>query len=185
MHPRGYAQLLPDHATPEQRQILEETRARFGTVPRAVALIALSPAMFRAFEAGIAAFDQTSLTAVEREVVILVLARDIGCDVCTTMHSATLARLGARTVAAEIATGLPGDPRLAALARFVASMLVHRGDVEPTTWDTFLAAGFTRAQALEIVIGIGTYTMSTYANRLTGAHGVTRDSRSAAAASAS
>jgi hypothetical protein len=33
----------------------------------------------------------------------------------------------------------------------------------------FLASGYTRQNALEVVLGIGTYTMSTLANRLTGA----------------
>ena len=32
-----------------------------------------------------------------------------------------------------------------------------------------LASGYTRQHALEVVLGIGTYTMSTLANRLTGA----------------
>ncbi len=30
----------------------------------------------------------------------------------------------------------------------------------------FLAAGYTHRNALEVVLGIGTYTMSTFANRL-------------------
>ena len=34
---------------------------------------------------------------------------------------------------------------------------------------SFLAVGYTRQNALEVVLGIGTYTMSTLANRLTGA----------------
>jgi AhpD family alkylhydroperoxidase len=185
MSTRGFHELTSADATPAQRQILDETRARFGMVPPAVARLARSPEMFRAFQAGTNAFDQTSLTPIEREVVILVLARDIGCDVCTAMHTALIARLGAREVAVEIAAGVPDEPRLAALARFTASMLEHRGDPEPGVWDAFLAAGFTHEQALEIVIGIGIYTMSTYANRLTGAHGLIRGSRSAAAASAS
>ena len=33
----------------------------------------------------------------------------------------------------------------------------------------FLARGYTTQNALEVVLGIGTYTMSTLANRLTGA----------------
>ena len=33
----------------------------------------------------------------------------------------------------------------------------------------FLASGYTVQNALEVVLGIGTYTMSTLANRLTGA----------------
>jgi hypothetical protein len=34
---------------------------------------------------------------------------------------------------------------------------------------SFLASGYTAQNALEVVLGIGTYTMSTLANRLTGA----------------
>ncbi|MFF2568445.1 hypothetical protein [Streptomyces sp. NPDC058084] len=33
--------------------------------------------------------------------------------------------------------------------------------------DAFLAHGYTRGNALEVVLGIGTYTISTFANRLT------------------
>jgi alkylhydroperoxidase family enzyme len=33
----------------------------------------------------------------------------------------------------------------------------------------FLGHGFTRRNALEVVLGIGAYTLSTLANRLTGA----------------
>jgi len=33
--------------------------------------------------------------------------------------------------------------------------------------DAFLAHGYTRQNALEVVLGIGTYTVSTFANRLT------------------
>ncbi len=49
------------------------------------------------------------------------------------------------------------------LARYAA-----RDVGEPALRD-FLARGYTTQNALEIVLGIGTYTMSTLANRLTGA----------------
>ncbi|MFJ6697187.1 hypothetical protein ACIQM4_14105 [Streptomyces sp. NPDC091272] len=32
--------------------------------------------------------------------------------------------------------------------------------------EAFCAAGYTRRNALEVVLGIGTYTLSTFANRL-------------------
>ena len=43
------------------------------------------------------------------------------------------------------------------------------GDVDDVTLREFLARGYTTQNALEVVLGIGTYTMSTLANRLTGA----------------
>ena len=43
------------------------------------------------------------------------------------------------------------------------------GDVSDQTLQDFLAHGYTTQNALEVILGIGTYTMSTLANRLTGA----------------
>jgi alkylhydroperoxidase family enzyme len=43
------------------------------------------------------------------------------------------------------------------------------GDVGDQALAEFLARGYTGQNALEIVLGIGTYTMSTLFNRLTGA----------------
>ena len=148
---RGFRDLDESSAPEAARPILEATRAEFGVVPSVVARMVAAPALFEAFRAATQAFERTSLSPVEREVVILVIARDVGCEVCITMHSRLLRRIDQ-----------------SALAAFTRELLVTRGDVGAESWDAFLGAGYTRAQALEIVIGCGAYTMSTYANRLTG-----------------
>jgi len=185
---RGFTTLTTETATTAaQRAILEHVAAQFGGVPPAAGRMAHSPALFAAFQAGLDAFEHTTLTATEREVIVLVLAREIDCDVCVGIHTAIAARLGERALARTLVEGrTPDDPKLAALARFTEDVWARRGDVQRGTWDAFLAAGYTRAQALEILIGVGTYVTSTFANRLTGAHTrarVTPDSSSAAAAS--
>ena len=43
------------------------------------------------------------------------------------------------------------------------------GDVPAEELEAFTRAGYTARNALEVVLGIGTYTLSTFANRLTGA----------------
>lgn len=48
-------------------------------------------------------------------------------------------------------------------------MLATAGAVDDATLQAFLAHGYTARNALEVVLGIGTYTMSTLANRMTGA----------------
>jgi AhpD family alkylhydroperoxidase len=171
MHDRGFIQLTNETATPTQRKILDDTRARFGGVPPAVARLAISPEFLAAFEAGIEAFARTSLTPVEREIVILVLARDVGCSICTAMHTAIIGKLGEQAIASALGERIAlANPRQAALARFTESLLATHGDVDPASWEAFLSAGYTRTQALEILIGFGTYTMSTFANRLAGSH---------------
>ena len=52
---------------------------------------------------------------------------------------------------------------------FTLRVLDTAGDVGDQALRDFLAAGYTTQNALEVVLGIGTYTMSTLANRLTGA----------------
>src|SRR5687767_3641832 len=90
---RGFADLDAAAATPPQRAILAASRAQFGAVPPAVARMAIAPALFDAFLAATAAFDATSFTPVEREVAILVLAREHGCEVCIAMHTAIATRI--------------------------------------------------------------------------------------------
>ncbi|MBN9162794.1 MAG: carboxymuconolactone decarboxylase family protein [Myxococcales bacterium] len=166
---RGFSDLDESSAPEAARPILEATRAEFGIVPSVVARMVTAPALFEAFRAAAQAFERTSLSPVERELVILVIARDVGCEVCITMHSRLLRRIDQSALAEKLVEGVAlGDTRLDALAAFTRELLVTRGDVGVEIWDAFLGAGYTRAQALEIMIGCGAYTMSTYANRLTG-----------------
>ena len=62
-----------------------------------------------------------------------------------------------------------GDERLEAIRVFTLRVLDTAGDVGDDALAAFLASGYTPQQALEVVLGIGTYTMSTLANRLTDA----------------
>jgi len=71
---------------------------------------------------------------------------------------------------AEVRSAAPlSDERLDALRVFTLRLLDTAGDVGDQALHAFLASGYTRQNALEVVLGIGTYTMSTLANRLTGA----------------
>ena len=90
------------------------------------------------------------------------------CRVCLAMHTGRLRALGAD---AALITALrtrtpPADERLAAVWTFTMRVLETAGEVPDHEVDDFKAAGFTDRNALEVVLGIGTYTMSTLANRL-------------------
>jgi alkylhydroperoxidase family enzyme len=87
------------------------------------------------------------------------------------MHTATLARHDADPALIEAlrdGTTLP-EPRLEALRRFTVAVLDHRGAVGDAELDALLAAGWQPRHALDVVLGVGTYTISTFANRLTAA----------------
>ena len=61
------------------------------------------------------------------------------------------------------------DERLEAIRVFTLAVLDTAGDVGDQALRDFMAHGHTSQNALEVALGIGTYTMSTLANRLTGA----------------
>ena len=86
------------------------------------------------------------------------------------MHTARLTALGAdaELIATLRSAGPVADERLAAIRSFTLRVLDTAGQVGDEAMHAFLASGYTTQNALEVVLGIGTYTMSTLANRRAG-----------------
>ncbi len=159
-----------EHTAPAPAQsALADARRTFGAIPAPLARLAASPAALAAANHMLAAFEDTALAPIEREVVAMTVGREHGCHFCLALHTRLLGKLpGGPALARALAAGERlGDPRLAALQRFIEDVLARRGDVGEPAWTGFLAAGFTRADALDVVHGVATYTLTTFANRLT------------------
>jgi AhpD family alkylhydroperoxidase len=114
-------------------------------------------------------FEDSTLDPLAREVVAMAIATRNGCHVCVALHSARLAALAADPdlISALRAATPVGDARLEAVRVFTLRALDTTGAVGDDALREFLGHGFTPRQALEVVLGIGAYTMSTLANRLT------------------
>jgi AhpD family alkylhydroperoxidase len=153
------------------RRLMAATRDHLGYLPAGMARMAASPQLADGFMKLTAIFESTALDPVAREVVIMTVATRNGCRICVAMHTARLTALGAAPgliAALRDAAPLP-DERLDAVRVFTLRVLDTAGDVGDQALRDFLAHGYTSQNALEVVLGIGTYTMSTLANRLTGA----------------
>jgi alkylhydroperoxidase family enzyme len=86
-------------------------------------------------------------------------------------HTAKLAKLEADP---EIVEALReqrplADERLEAIRVFTSDVLATAGAVSDESMRAFLVHGFTSQNAPEVVLGIGACTLSTFANRMTGA----------------
>ncbi|HEX3716029.1 MAG TPA: hypothetical protein VHV09_24775 [Trebonia sp.] len=168
---KTFTEYTLESAPPASRRAMTAVAGKQGYLPAAVGLLAESPETLDGFLRLTAIFDGCTLDALARETVIMTVAVRNGCHLCVAMHSARLAALGAGpalTEALRSAQGLP-DARLEAVRTFALQVLETAGDVGDPALAEFLGHGFTRRNALEIVLGIGTYTLSTLANRLTGA----------------
>ncbi|MEV0806425.1 carboxymuconolactone decarboxylase family protein [Micromonospora sp. NPDC050200] len=161
----------PETAPAAARPTMARVQRKLGHLPVAVARMAESPELLTGFLTANATFESTDLDPVEREVVVLTVATRNECHVCVAMHTATLTRRGTDPeLIAALRAGAPlADPRLEALRRFTVAVLDHRGAVPEAELHGFLAAGWRPRHALDVVLGVGTYTISTFANRLTDA----------------
>jgi AhpD family alkylhydroperoxidase len=167
--------VFPEHtiesAPPAARRSMTATAGHLGYLPAATARWAASPQLLDAFGRLTATFDATSLDPLARETVVLTVAARNQCHVCVAMHTARLVTMGAGdalSTALRAGSPLP-EPGLEAVRAFTLRVLDTAGDVGDAALRDLLGHGYTARNALEIVIGIGTYTMSTLANRLTGA----------------
>jgi AhpD family alkylhydroperoxidase len=154
---------------PEAARTLAATEKRLGYLPAAVARLAEAPLLLDGFLKLSAMFETTSLDPLARETLIMTVATRNGCHVCVAMHTARLRQLDADpALIAALREDKPlPDERLQAVRDFTHTVLDTAGAVPDDALTAFLNAEFTRRQALEVVLGIGTYTMSTLANRLT------------------
>lgn len=164
--------MFVDHTTetaPEAARTIATTERHLGYVPAAVARMAEAPLLLDGFFKLNAMFQATSLDPLARETVIMTIATRNECHVCVAMHTAELGGLDAAPeLVAALRDGKPlPDERLQAIQTFTHTVMDTTGAVPDDALREFLDAGFTRRQALEVVLGVGTYTMSTFANRLT------------------
>ncbi|MFJ2267931.1 carboxymuconolactone decarboxylase family protein [Streptomyces sp. NPDC087849] len=168
---------FPDHtlgsAPAAARRTMEAVTKKQGHLPAAVARLATSPELLDGFLKIGAIFESSTLDPLSREVLIMTMATRNHCHVCVAMHTAKLTALGAdpELIAAlrePEARTLP-DERQEAVRQFTLSVLATAGAVDEATLQAFLAHGYTPRNALEVVLGIGAYTMSTLGNRMTGA----------------
>ncbi|WP_445366662.1 carboxymuconolactone decarboxylase family protein [Methylomonas sp. BW4-1] len=149
--------------------LLEGSLKKYGFIPNLHGGLAEAPAALKAYIELTALFDQTSLSPMERQVVLLVVSTENHCIYCVAAHSMIAKQMikadPAIVDAIRNLQPLP-DTKLDALASFTRNVVKNRGVVCGQTLDKFIAAGYTLAQVLEVVLGVTLKTLSNYTNHI-------------------
>ncbi len=147
---------------------LQKLKDDVGLIPNLAAVMANAPALIEAFVTIRAAYQNSSLSAIEREVVSITNAVANNCEYCVAAHStfAQMANTPPAALAALRAGKSPADSRLKALSDFSRKLTTARGQIGKADLETFLAAGFTAAQALEVIVGGAVSLLANYTNHL-------------------
>ncbi|ENO86087.1 carboxymuconolactone decarboxylase family protein [Thauera linaloolentis] len=160
-----------DTAPEASRPFIERALAGNGFVPNLIGVLANAPTALETYFTVGEINARASLTLAEREVVQITAASVHGCEFCVSGHSAIALKkvgLDRRTVVALQQRGATGNTRYDALVAFTRAVIASRGAVGDGELEAFTDAGFTPAQALEVVLGISLATLCNFANNLAG-----------------
>jgi AhpD family alkylhydroperoxidase len=150
------------------QETLQTVKRTLGAIPSLAAGMAESPTLLRAFFAVREIYAGGTLTPIEIQALSIAIAVENRCAWCVAFHTGMALKEGIPEEAlAALRDGRdPAEPRLGALSALAREMIRNRGAVSESELGRFLAAGYTTAQALEVVLGIGFSTMANYAGHL-------------------
>ena len=164
----NFPQHTVETASPEGVKALEQAKAGFGFVPNLIATMADAPAVANAYLQLHGAFASSSFTPAEQQVVTTAASFENGCTYCMAAESTVskMIKVDDGVIDALRSGDTLPDARLNALATFTKAVVNERGFVSEAAIEEFLAAGFTRPQVLEVVLGVTKKTLSNYVNHI-------------------
>jgi len=155
--------------SPEGAQpFLNAAKGAYGFIPNLLATMAEAPAILEGYMTLADIFGKTDLSETERQIILMTNNRLNGCHYCMAAHTSISQGAGVPAdVIAALRTDTPiADPKLEALRTFAAMINEKRGWPEPVDVNAFLAAGYTRQNILEVILGTALKVLSNYTNHV-------------------
>lgn len=153
------------------RPAMQWYQDNFGMVPNLAQIMATSPALLLSYwQTQINLLENGQLTKQEVNIVETVVAHENECQYCVAGHTAfgkdplfnnTDEQMNAIRSNVDFE-----DPKLNALRDFTVLVLNNKGRMATSQLQTFLDAGYTRAQALDVVACISAKVMTNYTNQI-------------------
>ncbi|WP_430868129.1 carboxymuconolactone decarboxylase family protein [Demequina aurantiaca] len=156
------------NAPEASRALLEGSKKKNGRIPGLHATMAEAPGLLEGYLhlhqlVLDSSFDKDEVTVLWQTVNV-----EHECHYCVPAHTGIAKGMkvdDAITNALRDETPLP-TAHLEALRTFTLAMVRSRGNVEDAAVQTFLDAGYTKRQVLEVILGISQKVMSNYTNHL-------------------
>lgn len=157
--------LTVETAPAQARATLQALQKAFGFIPNLMATFAHSPAVLEGYLAMDHAWEKSSLSPSDRQIILLAASVENSCGYCTAAHSTVLTGMMKvdRKVTKAIRGGSStGDAKRDALVALVRELVSQRGHLSEATRKRFLDHGYTPVQLMEVLIGIALKTLSNY-----------------------
>jgi uncharacterized peroxidase-related enzyme len=147
---------------------LQAIQERDGFIPNLMATFASSPALLNGYVGLDTAWQASSFSALERQLIFLAASVENCCCYCVAAHATALKGLNVspQYLQAVRNRGSLGNQRLDALVTLTRELVLERGLVAPGTRRRFVAAGFNEVALMEVLIGVALKVMSNYLDHL-------------------
>lgn len=161
--------LHDENTAPEgSKELLAKSKAAYGMIPGLHAVMAEAPGLLEAYQQVHELFVNSSFDKDELTVVWQTINVENACHYCVPAHTGIAKSMGvddAITNALRDKTTLP-NARLESLRDFTLALVRERGNLDDATVQTFLDAGFTKRNILEVILGYSQKIMSNYTNHI-------------------
>lgn len=160
-----------DNAPEASKPLLEAAKENFGFVPNLLGEFAESPAVLEGYLKLNEIVGKTDFSPREQQLVILAVSVENQCHYCSAVHSTILKNqldVDEGIVDAVRSGESLRDAKLDALVSYTRKAVAERGFVSASDAQSFLDAGYSKGQLLEINLIIALKTISNYTNHLAG-----------------
>ena len=141
-----------------------------GFIPNLIGVLANAPTALETYRTVGGINGRNSLTAVEREVVQITAAVLNGCGFCVAGHTKIALKIlkleEALVNQIRSTARIQQDAKLDALARFTLTVILQKAKLTQAQQQAFYDAGYTKENALDVVLGVSLATLCNYANNL-------------------
>jgi alkylhydroperoxidase family enzyme len=155
-------------APEDSKSALKQLHQAFGVLPNIAAAIANSPKLINSLVGVFQQVHSSSLTEPEIQIVLLTDAVVNSSEYAVAFHTALALKQGVRPEETEAIRErrVPTDARFAALSTLAKALIEKRGHLSDQELDSFIAAGFTKEQVLEVIAIVTASTITNYAGTI-------------------
>jgi alkylhydroperoxidase family enzyme len=151
------------------RPALEQLQANFGIIPNILGSMSTSPVLIKSLVGLFGQVHGGSFTEAQIQTLLLTNAVTNEAVWAVAFHTALALQEGLAPgdVQAIRERRLPGDAKLAALSGLARTLITKRGHLDDGDIAPFLAAGFGKDHALEVIAVVAASTITNYTGSLT------------------
>jgi alkylhydroperoxidase family enzyme len=158
-----------ESAPERSKPALKQLQSAFGMIPNIAGAMATSPVLINSLVGLFGNVHGGSFTEAQVQTVLLTDAVTNASTWAVAFHTALALKEGIdpKDIEAIRERRLPRDTKLAALSALAKAMIEKRGRLDDQDVDRFIAAGFGKDHALEVIAIVAASTITNYTGSIT------------------